>query len=265
MSGFVLQDPSTGEVCAGARYAAPFLAPDKVPVNLTCAKSAAELDGAAAWGQPEQLFVPAEGRNMPFDVMAWRDADAQWYIGLASDACRGNAAPCLRGGAIELWQSPALRGPHAAYAYKGLMVAVNTSMESELHCPWCPPPAHRREIHTQLTTPSFTGGFPGDPRGGRTRMLTQAGQAYYLGVQANAGQLVDSAGGMSFTAPGERGMLDWGTATYRSDAGGANFSGVMALETLNPAKAGPSRRKTASCSVRRALFKTLLVQNRITP
>ena len=72
-----------------------------------------------------------------------------------------------------------------------------------------PAPGHGGFIGSELITPSYTGGLPGDPRGGRTRLLTTnvcSGSVYFLGVQARSGgPLVDKTGGDRFDGPEEQG------------------------------------------------------------
>jgi hypothetical protein len=49
----------------------------------------------------------------------------------------------------------------------------------------------------EMVTPSYTGNIPGDPRGGRTRLLTNnicTGTNYYLGVQGNGSRFLDRKG-----------------------------------------------------------------------
>lgn len=53
----------------------------------------------------------------------------------------------------------------------------------------------------EMVTPSFTGNLRGDPRAGRTRLLTNnicEGTCYYLGVQANGSKFLDREGGWGF-------------------------------------------------------------------
>ena len=59
-----------------------------------------------------------------------------------------------------------------------------------------------------MVTPSYTGNILGDPRGGRTRLLTNnicSGTNYFLGVQANGSRFLDSKGGWRFDGEGEQG------------------------------------------------------------
>ena len=113
--------------------------------------------------------------------------------------------PCLAGGGIELWKSAALVEPAANWTYHDTMCNMNSSTITKLD------PA--RGIHGVLTTPSFTGGFRGNPRGGATRLLTQAGQPYWLGMEPDGpgGAFVDRKGTTAFEGAGEMGMLDRGT------------------------------------------------------
>jgi hypothetical protein len=60
----------------------------------------------------------------------------------------------------------------------------------------------------EMVTPSYTGNILGDPRGGRTRLLTNnicSGTNYYLGVQADGSRFLDSKGSWRFDGEGEQG------------------------------------------------------------
>ena len=99
-----------------------------------------------------------------------------------------------------------------------------------------PAPGHGGYIGSELITPSYTGGLPGDPRGGRTRLLTTnvcSGSVYFLGVQQlNGGPLVDKNGGDRFDGPEEQGYVDWGDVTYASGARAAGRRGLAALRPM---------------------------------
>ena len=86
----------------------------------------------------------------------------------------------------------------------------------------------------EMVTPSFTGNMVGDPRGGRTRMLTNnvcSGTSYYLGVQANGSKFVDRDGGWRFGGEGEQGMIDWGAVAVNDTALADGETSTAALAT----------------------------------
>ena len=73
---------------------------------------------------------------------------------------------------------------------------------------------------------SNPGSHPGDPREGKTRVVTNNGgkvnsgtPIFYMGQQLNGGKFLDMAGKMTFDGPGEIGMLDWGAFAPNSAAG----------------------------------------------
>jgi hypothetical protein len=85
-----------------------------------------------------------------------------------------------------------------------------------------------------MVTPSYTGRLTGDPRGGKTRLLTNNvchGTTYWLGVQVNGSRFLDSNGGWAFDGEGEQGMIDWGAVVANVSAIARGRTGVDALAT----------------------------------
>ena len=88
----------------------------------------------------------------------------------------------------------------------------------------------------EFVTSGYFGSIPGDPRGGKTRIVTNndcnrgatnmGTPIYYMGVQENGGTFTDRAGKQEFDGPGEIGMLDWGAYTPNGQAG---KKGIQAL------------------------------------
>ena len=137
---------------------------------------------------------------------------------------------------MELWRSKVFgldRG-HNWTLSPNRIGLVNTSILTVL------PPHYT--IHEALITPSYSGGLPGDPRGGRTRLLTAAGQPYWLGTQASpTAPFLDRAGTNRFEGFGERGMLDWEHVTYLpavANGTGGERRGLDALFALAPGGPG---------------------------
>jgi hypothetical protein len=86
----------------------------------------------------------------------------------------------------------------------------------------------------EMVTPSYTGNLAGDPKGGRTRLLTNNvchGTTYWLGLQANGSQFLDSKGGWTFGEDGETGMIDWAAVVANSSAIALGKTGKEALAT----------------------------------
>ena len=86
----------------------------------------------------------------------------------------------------------------------------------------------------EMVTPSFTGNLHGDPRRGRTRLLTNnvcTGTSYYLGTQANGSRFLDRNGLWRFDGPGEQGMIDWGAIVVNQTAVALGKTGTDALAT----------------------------------
>jgi hypothetical protein len=197
---------------------------------VVCATNAA----LTKWGEPEVLFPVNFWKGLPYDPIApWKDEDGRWYATIALDACNasGHAAGsrgtpvgkpfpdggfCARGGELDLWTSPAMHGPKANWTHIAQPMFV--SAEDVL-----PQTKHTDEF----VTPNFFGGIPGDPRSGRTRVLTNNAMAdngtteYYIGLQANGSAfdllpLPHSVG---------MGMLDWGAFSPNN----ASSRGLMGL------------------------------------
>ena len=79
----------------------------------------------------------------------------------------------------------------------------------------------------EFVTSGYFGSIPGDPKGGKTRVVTNndcnrgatnmGTPIYYMGTQENGGTFTDAAGKQEFDAPGEIGMLDWGACESRAE------------------------------------------------
>lgn len=124
---------------------------------------------------------------------------------------------------MDLWTSPKLHGDGMDWKYVGPMVTTpKTPIDSSA--------AH------EFVTSGYFGSIPGDPRGGKTRVVTNndcnhgatnmGTPIYYMGVQENGGTFTDRAGKQDFDGPGEIGMLDWGAYTPNDKPG---KKGVQAL------------------------------------
>ena len=142
---------------------------------------------------------------------------------ISADACN-NTVPCAGGGALYLYSSPALRGPKADWQPVSgagrIMFASNWTVLTPLH-------ADQVESNEFVTTGYF-GNLEGDPRGGKTRCLTNniatrfAGTtAFFCGTQEPGMPLI-----VDETSPYSRGMIDWGTF---SPIPGTSAQGIAAL------------------------------------
>ena len=152
-------------------------------------------------------------RKLPYDpTRPFIDHDGKWYATISTDGCNGTHPPpghkdqiiCAAGGALDLWTSPKLHGTGANWKRVGLMIVTNATPIDN-------------SVSAEFVTSNFFGAVPGDPRGGKTRVVinhqSKAGAGspiFYLGVQSNGSRFEDASGNNDFAAPGEIGMLDWG-------------------------------------------------------
>ena len=195
-------------------------APEMVPVFITCATNIS----LAGWEGHHYPFNPREYRGMAFDPQAWRDDDGMYYIAVATDACNGTtrALPCVDGQSMYLWRAPRLRAPAEEWEALGPMITTKDDAMA------------KNSSRGEMVTPSFTGNLRGDPRGGRTRLLTNnvcAGTTYFLGTQANGSRFLDRGGSWGFGAAGETGMVDWGAIVANVSAMAAGKTGIATLAT----------------------------------
>lgn len=251
LAGFVQLDDS-GVPCAGfnQRHVPGHPMPWNTPLGVVCAKNAALTE----WGEPEILFPVNFWKGLPYDPIApWRDEDGRWYATIALDACNatGHAAGskgrpvgkpfpdggfCARGGELDLWTSPVMHGPKAHWTHiTQPMFVSNVDV--------LPQARHTDEF----VTPNFFGGIPGDPRGGRTRVLTNNAMVdngtteYYIGLQANGSAFdllppqqqhsnVGKGSSSSSSSRSSVGMLDWG-AFSPHNASSKGLAGLSASQS----------------------------------
>ena len=195
------------------------------PLQIRCATNT----NLTAWGPPEYLFPVYFARPLPYDPpRPWKDHDGRWYQLLSTDGCNGTLTDgaCSAGGRMDMWSSPSLRGPGANWSYVGPMLTTTAF----------PVPAGGGDGSghggcvgqcREFVTSGFFGSVPGDPRGGRTRVLTHGNDAYYLGVQANGGAFRDTTGKHAFAGEGEMGVFDYGTY---APTNATNTTGLDALQ-----------------------------------
>jgi hypothetical protein len=257
LTGFALQNPKNRQVCAFQRGGCEFWAGpescaanatknmlEQTPISMACAEPD-KLDGlnAWSWGGNAEHSDPSSSYlfTRPYhtadgDGQGWLDEDGVWSVAIASDGCdKGDPLPppfgpgddCLTGGGMELWRSKefGLDEGHNWTLSPTRIGVVNTSILTLL------PPHYT--INSALITPSYTGGLRGDPRGGRTRLLTAAGQPFWLGTQASpTAPFLDQAGSNEFEGFGERGMLDWEHVTYLPTVANGTDGGRRGLDAL---------------------------------
>lgn len=219
-SGFVAVDDA-GVPCAGFRQCGgdwPGRTNHQVPLELRCASRA----NLTAWGPPEYMFWFYFNRALPYDpVRPWKDTDGRWYATISADGCN-SSVPCAAGGRAYLYSSPSLRGPSVDWQPAGVLFTSNFTVLT----PHSPATIESNE----LVTAGYFGSLAGDPRGGRTRCLTNnvfnAGfdgtTAYFCGVQAAPGAPLD----VDLADPVATGMIDWGCM---KDGGAPGATGVAAL------------------------------------
>lgn len=218
-SGFVQLDDD-GTPCAGFRQCWSYEGVNgtntwDVPLEVRC--SSDKL--LAEWGEPEDLFNYTFYRATPYDPSKpWLDTDGNWYLLMSVDMCNatryddskehGKHNPCHLGGGVDLWRSPAFRGPRAKWERVGTMYQSNRTILD-----------HAEGLVEEFVTVDYIGALPGDPLKGKTRVLfnnvggnggglgcCSGTTSFIIGTQEPGGELlVDS------DRPGAIGMVDWGS------------------------------------------------------
>ena len=211
-SGFIAVDDA-GTPCAGFRQCGstrgttelnPAAHPWDVPMEVRCAQD----EELTEWGPPQWLNPIYYYRALPYDpVRPWKDFDGKWYYGLSTDGCNSTTrrVPCTAGGRLELFTADRFDGPWTQLAP---LFTTNTTMSGR---------AVDHSCTGEFVTSDYFGALPGDPDGGKTRVLTQnrVGPTFWVGQQSNGGP---------FTAYwGKRGAIghyDYGDLTMARTLGG---------------------------------------------
>ena len=219
-SGFVSADGDV--VCAGFRQCTssagvtglnPKANKWDVPLEVRCAKHA----NLTEWGDPEYFFPVYYYRALPYDpVRPWLDRDGKWYFTIATDGCNATTQkiPCAAGGQLSLWKAMHFRGPW--WQVDPLFTTNMTKSGTASR------PGH---ITAEFVTPNYIGGLPGDPDGGKTRVVMQSG--YWTGQSFWVGQ---QQPGWPFSAywdrPGAVGRHDYGDLFMARTLGSTNSNQV---------------------------------------
>lgn len=148
-------------------------------------------------------------RRLPYDpVRPWKDTDGKWYYGLSTDGCNATTknTPCAAGGQLELFTADSFMGPWTQLAP---MFTTNTTVSGGKVSPGA--------ITREFVTSGYFGALPGDPAGGKTRVLTQnnGGPTYWVGAQSNGGPFR-----AYWDRPGAVGHYDYGSLTMARTLGG---------------------------------------------
>ena len=161
-----------------------------VPMELRCAKN----ENLTEWGDPIWSYPVYYNRWLPYDPpRPWKDTDGMWYSSFSSDGCNGtnqwgptpadnlNKAPCKPGGQLELLVAD---GDVKSTNWRLLppLFTTNVTKSGAL--------AKTGAIQGEFVTSGYFGGLPGDPDGGKTRVVTQnnGGSTYWVGKQEAGGQ-----------------------------------------------------------------------------
>ena len=215
-----------GVACAGFRQCSsshgasglnPEANPWDIPMELRCATDGANMThrGATEWSLPFYYF-----RALPYDpVRPWKDTDGQWYVALSTGGCNATKlSRCPAGGRLDLFTSPALRGPNASWTqlltHDGGLFTTDTTVDSAgVKTPGA--------ITGEFVTSGYFGGLPGDPGGGATRVVTQnrAGATFWVGRQPKAGGKFEAS--PWGTAKGAAGHYDYGSLAMVCTLGSA--------------------------------------------
>jgi hypothetical protein len=135
-------------------------------------------------------------------VRPWKDTDGNWYVTIATDGCNSTTkkVPCGAGGQLDLWTSPRLHGAGADWKHvdrgflpRGMFRSNRTALTGHGDANW---------EDRELVTAGYFGGIPGDPKGGKTRVITNNDQSdtgsgttmFFVGFQSSGGAFVDKHG-----------------------------------------------------------------------
>ena len=250
-SGFITKDPDDGNrVCAGFRQCGSqrgvrgFPHPWDVPLELRCAKD----DQLANWTSDpssplfDYLFNVSFWRPVPYDpARPWREADGNFYQLLSLDGCNASGYPsthayCPSGGQLVMWRSRALRGARADWRQVGPVFTSNQTVLANGF------------LHKEFVTIDYIGFLPGDPAGGKTRLLLNnvggngGGDGCCSGTTSYF-PVTQVGPGAPFEQVGPQGMVDWGAFTLNSSAVGVpGLTGTSLL--LGTASRGLSMART---------------------
>lgn len=137
------------------------------------------------------------------------------YSGISVDACNATGARCNLGAELDLWVSPALRGPQAQWT------RLPTPMLSTNKTYPCNTQGQCGLKLNEFVTSNYFGSVPGDPLGGKSRVFTAnqgpdtgAGTAFYIGTQSNGSPL-----DVDWKNPNATGIIDFGTYTMARTLG----------------------------------------------
>eukprot|EP00041_Stephanoeca_diplocostata_P037996 m.1466875 g.1466875 ORF g.1466875 m.1466875 type:complete len:661 (+) comp25138_c0_seq20:3388-5370(+) len=214
-SGFVTVDDD-GIPCAGFRQCGsskgttglnPSAHAWDVPMEIRCAENA----NLTQWSGPIWLYPVYYYRALPYDpVRPWKDFDGKWYSAWSTDGCNATtkAVPCAAGGQLELLTSPSLHGSDMNWVQLAPMFTTNVTKSGAQ--------TNAGAITREFVTSGYFGGIPGDPDGGKTRVITQnnAGATFWVGSQANG-----SAFEAYWDKPGAVGFYDYGSLTMARTLG----------------------------------------------
>lgn len=215
-SGFVTVDDK-GVPCAGFRQCGsdkgatqlnPAAHAWDVPMEIRCAENT-EL---TQWGSPIWIYPAYYYRALPYDpVRPWKDTDGLWYSSWSTDGCNATTkkVPCAAGGQLELLVSPSLHGPDMNWTQLPPLFTTNVTKSGLA--------VKHGAITREFVTSGYFGGLPGDPAGGKTRVITQnnAGPTYWVGFQPAPGKPFEAY----WDKVGAVGHYDYGTLTMARTLG----------------------------------------------
>ena len=139
-----------------------------------------------------------------------------WYMLLSMDGCNITVKPklpCESGGQLEMWRSPALRGPKAAWVHVGPVFTSNATVLPAGH------------LTKEFVTIDLIGRLEGDPKpaglGTRIFMNNVGGNGGGEGCCSGTTSyfvLEQSSPGAPFQQVAPQGMVDWGAFRLKKSA-----------------------------------------------
>jgi len=230
-SGYVVRDDD-GIVCAGFRQCGSESGINElpndwdVPMEIRCAQ---DQENLTDWSEDpssenfDYIFPLSFWRAVPYDpARPWYDDRSNmWYHLISLDGCNSTDTPrntpdgrtCPSGGALYMWESPALRGENANWQPVGNVFADNTTVLKDYGF-----------LSREFVTIDLLGTIEGDPDPDQQTLVflnnvggNGGGDGCCSGTTAYTILSQPDGPGTSFEyhEEGRQSMVDWGSFVFR--------------------------------------------------